>query len=97
MSNLEGMFTDVNEKVDAISGEVSLTPATWNSSIFSMIENLSDTVIIPMQDVLGLDGSCRMNYPGTIGGNWVWRMKPDQLSLELSMKYYRLNKETERQ
>ena len=46
-----------------------------------------DTVIIPMQDILGLGNSARMNYPGTIGGNWLWRMKPDQLSLELSMKY----------
>ena len=55
-----------------------------------------DTVVIPMQDVLGLDGSARMNYPGTIGGNWLWRMKPDQLSLELSMKYFNLNTETER-
>ena len=55
-----------------------------------------DTVIIPMQDILGLDNSARMNYPGTIGGNWRWRMKPDQLSLSLSMKYYRLNKETNR-
>ena len=55
-----------------------------------------DTVIIPMQDILGLDGSARMNYPGTIGGNWLWRMKPDMLSLDLSMKYYRLNKETNR-
>ncbi len=52
MSNLEGMFTDVNEKVDAISGEVSLTPATWNSSIFSLIENLSDTVIIPIAGII---------------------------------------------
>ena len=55
-----------------------------------------DTVIVPMQDVLGLGGEARMNYPGTIGGNWTWRMKPDQLSLDLSMKYYKLNKETER-
>ena len=55
-----------------------------------------DTVIIPMQDVLGLDSSARMNYPGRIGGNWVWHMKPDQLSLALSMKYYRLNKECNR-
>ncbi len=55
-----------------------------------------DTVIIPMQDILGLGTSARMNYPGTIGGNWLWRMKPDQLSLDLSMKYYRLNKETGR-
>ncbi len=55
-----------------------------------------DTVIVPMQDVLGLGGSARMNYPGTTGGNWLWRMKPDQLTLELSMKYYNLNKETGR-
>ena len=52
MSNLEGMFTDVNDKVDAISGEVSLTPATWNSSIFSMVENLSDNVIIPIAGII---------------------------------------------
>lgn len=52
MSNLEGMFTDVNDKVDTISGEVSLTPATWNSSIFSMIENLSDNVIIPIAGII---------------------------------------------
>ena len=61
-----------------------------------LFEGPCDTVIIPMQDVLGLDGSARMNFPGTIGGNWLWRMKPDSLSLALSMKYYRLNKETGR-
>ena len=37
-----------------------------------------------------------MNYPGITGGNWLWRMKPDSLSLELSMKYNQLNAETNR-
>lgn len=55
-----------------------------------------NTVVVPMQDILGLDGGARMNYPGTIGGNWLWRMKPDALSPELSMKYYKLNRETNR-
>ena len=64
--------------------------------IRALFKSPCDTVIIPMQDILGLDGSARMNYPGTTGGNWLWRMKPDQLSLELSMKYYRLNRQTER-
>ena len=64
--------------------------------IRALFKGPCDTVIIPMQDILGLDGKARMNYPGTIGGNWVWRMKPDQLSLDLSMKYYRLNRQTER-
>ncbi len=31
-------------------------------------------VIIPMQDILGLDNSARMNIPGTALGNWQWRM-----------------------
>ena len=55
-----------------------------------------DIVVVPMQDVLALGGYARMNYPGSIGGNWTWRMKPDQLSLDLSLKYYSLNKETDR-
>jgi 4-alpha-glucanotransferase len=49
-----------------------------------------------MQDVLGLDGSSRMNFPGTTGGNWKWRMKPDALSPELSLRYYTLNRQTNR-
>jgi 4-alpha-glucanotransferase len=35
--------------------------------------------ILPMQDVLGLDSSARMNTPGTTEGNWRWRLAPEQL------------------
>jgi 4-alpha-glucanotransferase len=31
------------------------------------------TAVVPMQDVLALDGAARMNTPGTVGGNWEWR------------------------
>lgn len=31
--------------------------------------------ILPMQDVLGLDGGARMNRPASVNGNWEWRMK----------------------
>ncbi len=55
-----------------------------------------DTAIIPMQDILHLGTEARMNYPGVTGGNWLWRMKPDALTIELSMKYSALNKETNR-
>ncbi len=76
--------------------EFSGTAEAPEAFIRALFKSPCDTVIIPMQDILGLDGSARMNYPGTTGGNWLWRMKPDQLSLELSMKYYRLNRQTER-
>ena len=35
----------------------------------------ADTCIIPIQDLLGLDSSSRMNAPGTIEGNWEWRFE----------------------
>ena len=36
--------------------------------------------IIPMQDVLCLDSSTRMNTPGTIGDNWTWRMTENDIN-----------------
>jgi len=38
--------------------------------------------IIPMQDVLGLPCEYRMNLPGTINGNWKWRLLPGQITHE---------------
>ncbi len=52
LDNLETMFTDVNAKVGSIAGEVGTTPGSWNSGIFSMIENLSDTVMIPIAGMI---------------------------------------------
>ena len=36
----------------------------------------SRIAMLPMQDVLKLDSSNRMNTPGTVGTNWKWRLKP---------------------
>lgn len=38
------------------------------------------TFIMPLQDLIGLDSSARMNTPGKPEGNWTWRMTPDMLS-----------------
>jgi len=48
--------------------------------------------IAQMQDFLGLDEKARMNIPSTIGGNWEWRMVPDQLTDELAKKIYDMTK-----
>lgn len=42
----------------------------------------ADTVIVPMQDVLELGTTARMNLPGTIEGNWSWRMPKGSLTQE---------------
>ena len=48
VSNLSGMFDSVNEKVGEISVQVGTTPQAWNGSIYNMIRNLSDSVILPI-------------------------------------------------
>lgn len=52
LTNFETMFTDVNDKVGTIAGEVSKTPSTWNSGIFDMIKTLSDNVMIPIAGMI---------------------------------------------
>ena len=39
-----------------------------------------DLAIAPVQDVLGLGTRARMNVPGTVGGNWRWRLRRGQLT-----------------
>lgn len=51
-SNLTTMFTDVNEKTGEIAAQVGQTPQGWNGSIFSLIQNLSDSVIVPIAGMI---------------------------------------------
>lgn len=50
--NLSGMFDSVNQRIGEIAGEVGKTPSAWNGGVFSMIESLSDTVIIPIAGII---------------------------------------------
>ena len=47
--------------------------------IREVMKSVADTVLFPLQDVLGLGSEARMNTPGTLGGNWTWRLSPDGL------------------
>lgn len=46
------MFNDVNQKVGTIATEVGKTPQQWNASVFSIIENLSNSVIVPIAGLI---------------------------------------------
>jgi malto-oligosyltrehalose synthase/4-alpha-glucanotransferase len=48
--------------------------------------------IIPMQDWLGLDEKSRMNYPSTTKGNWLWRLKKDQINRNIEKKIMKMVK-----
>ena len=52
IANLSGMFDYVNEQVGDIAAQVGTTPSAWNASIYNMVRNLSETVILPIAGVI---------------------------------------------
>ena len=50
--SLGTMFTDVNEKVSTIAADVGQTPQAWNTQVFNLIRNLSETVILPIAGLI---------------------------------------------
>ena len=48
--------------------------------------SVADLFIAQMQDYLGLGADSRMNTPGLLGGNWQWRLMPEQLDAMLAKR-----------
>jgi 4-alpha-glucanotransferase len=58
--------------------------------IRALMQSPADTVIFPVQDILGLGTGARMNIPGTAEGNWHWRLSPGKLTDKLAAKLKQL-------
>lgn len=52
MGNLSGLFDTVNTRVGEIAVQVGTTPAVWNAGVFSLIRQISETVILPIAGVI---------------------------------------------
>ena len=65
--------TAEKRKAKAYLGIEDEAPVNW-AMIRELMKSVADTVIFPMQDVLGLGSEARMNIPSTASGNWRWRM-----------------------
>lgn len=77
------LFSYINHK--------STDAANMLSSMIKMsLSSVCPLVILPMQDVLSLDSSHRMNMPGTIEGNWQWRFTWEQIDPDLSSSFNKL-------
>ncbi len=61
-----------------------------------LCRSAANTVIVPMQDLLGLDGRHRMNTPGIATGNWRWRFEWAQMDAELAPRIRTLLRATGR-
>ena len=52
MGNLGGLFDNVNNQVGEIATQVGTSPAAWNAGVFSLIRNLSETVVLPIAGLI---------------------------------------------
>lgn len=61
------------------------------SAIKTAYSSVANIVIIPLQDMLNLGNEARMNFPGTLGGNWTWRFSDEQITDELGNTYKKMS------
>lgn len=63
-------------------------PDSLDSCCRQLLETIwgsgAEMAIAPMQDFLGLGPEARMNLPGTVGGNWAWRLRESQMTEALA-------------
>ncbi len=69
-----------NEVIDYVRGDRGNWDYSCEMILRTMLESHADTVIFPIQDILGYGADTRMNTPGTVGKNWRYRITEDQLS-----------------
>ncbi len=53
-------------------------------------QSVADLAILPLQDILGLRSDGRMNFPGTVDGNWEWRFTWEQIEPWMTHRMYEL-------
>jgi len=74
------------ERISQYLGKkISIEDIHWDFIRMAMM-SVANTVMIPVQDVLGLDSSHRMNRPATLNGNWKWRLLAEQLSPDIKQQ-----------
>lgn len=64
----------------------------YQSFISLAMRSNAKTCIVPMQDYLGYDNSCRMNQPSTVGKNWKWRLTGKELTDDLKQEILAVTK-----
>lgn len=78
----EVVYTSTHD-TDTVAGFFGGRPSPWEV-IEIAYRSPASLAIVPAQDVLGLGSEARMNRPGTVKGNWQWRLEPGQLTPSLA-------------
>ncbi len=82
------LITEDSARVDEFLGYPT-EPMPW-PLIRAALASRAYLAILPMQDLLALDGDHRMNVPGTAEGNWTWRFSWDLIPADLSDRVRRM-------
>lgn len=93
---------EIEPRPDRLGELRKYTPATADTIAWEFIDiawrSSSLLAVAPLQDILSLDSSARMNAPGTIGDhNWRWKYVPSQLTPEPQQRLRELTEQTQRQ
>ncbi|MEO0853244.1 MAG: 4-alpha-glucanotransferase, partial [Cyanobacteria bacterium J06648_11] len=92
-----GSSEEVRNTVQRYLGRSHIEEIHWDFIRLAMM-SVADLAIAPLQDIFGLNRDSRMNFPGTVANNWVWRYTSDMLSealagrlVEMTLTYGRTN------
>lgn len=73
-------WEEQDEKTRAIAEKYAGTDDLPRGIIRATVESDARYAVIPAQDILGLGVGARINSPGTASGNWVWRMRAEDMA-----------------
>ena len=82
----QGLDEAARERVTALVGRPVEAPG-WQLLELGLATS-AGLVVAPLQDLLHLDDAARFNTPGTVGGNWTWRLAVEPAALEGALKGY---------
>jgi 4-alpha-glucanotransferase len=85
----QSLATEPQQQVTAYLGRH--TPNMPWDLIHAAMTSVAEICIVPLQDILGLDDSARMNRPGQPEHNWCWRFAPEALDDTLRQRLQKLN------
>ena len=84
-----GLDEETRRSVDSM---LRVAPGSMPEALIrEALGSVGQLAIIPVQDLLGLGSEARLNTPGTVHGNWRWRLPTGALTPELARHFARLN------
>ncbi|MBU4333765.1 MAG: 4-alpha-glucanotransferase [Candidatus Omnitrophica bacterium] len=86
---------EINNLRSYVKKEANLNEANWELIELSL-GSKAKIAITPLQDVLGLNATARMNTPGTSSGNWEWRFSYERINSSITKKLAEITKRSGR-